>query len=1043
LDLLSALRKSVKYTWCGYLILLGHDSFAATPSLNGQSGYINTPSAAVEADGTFSIGYGYDSPYGQLWVTSTILPFVQVTGRYVSITGIPPFGLSDSEMAYGAGYGRYKDKVIDGKVQLWKEGDWLPSVALGSTDVFGTQLFKSYYGVATKTVGAQRNVELSLGYGTKRMDGAFAGMRWTPVSHPNWSMVAEYNSTDYKQDYQPQMSGAINRRKGPSVGLEYRWGWLGLQAARGRDNFSINAFVSIPFGEREYVPKIYEPPFFEDRHPITPPSIPEWREDPGYGADLVKALAAQDYQNIRLSLTGNTLNLTLTNNRIYDMGRAIGRAMRTALAFTPAGVNTIKVTYTKLDQPLTTYEFFDLPKLQDYLAGKIDRKAFNEVVLVRYPNKDDVISDEQQGWLAGLLDAPDTKPVVAAAPAQPVAAAAPALAVATTVPAAAATPVAPAAALATAATPAATPVAAASAAAAAPAATSAAVAAPAKPLTASDVTGVEADGKLRVAVGHEGDAVQLTSVDRESNRFKVAPKLGFFFNDPSGAFRYSLSAAANYDRRVSEGLYLNTAASVSIIETVSGVKQPSNSNLPHVRTDVAKYLGESRFALSRVLLNKYANPAERWYVRGSVGLYEDMYRGAGGQVLYLPKNTRWAADLSVDALQQRGYKRLFDSLDYKTVTAIASLHYKMPHGITVTARAGRFLAKDNGVRMEFKRRFDSGIEVGAWYTHTNGNDITTPGTPSKPYQDRGVFLSIPLRTMLPLDSQNTMGFSLSPWTRDVGQMVASPGDLYDMVEKPRRDMNSYDGLGNFAERPDEQQLPAVNPPEEPFDNPIPIVRERINQSLEVVPAPREWVRPVALTVGAVLVSALADKPVDRQMKKYQDKRVLRGLNTYGNALPYALVGAAGAAFALGDDRMRNTGLIAMQSIAAATGVSVVGKYAVNRARPEEERGPWSRVGDGYSRADASFPSGHSAVSFAAITPFAKEYNAPWLYGVAALGSAGRVAGRKHWVSDAVAGSVIGYAIGSWLWEAQREQSGSGLSIVPGPKSVSVTWQKTY
>lgn len=46
----------------------------------GQSGYINMPSAVVEADGTFNVGYSYDSPYGQLWVTSSILPFLQVTG---------------------------------------------------------------------------------------------------------------------------------------------------------------------------------------------------------------------------------------------------------------------------------------------------------------------------------------------------------------------------------------------------------------------------------------------------------------------------------------------------------------------------------------------------------------------------------------------------------------------------------------------------------------------------------------------------------------------------------------------------------------------------------------------------------------------------------------------------------------------------------------------------------------------------------------------------------------------------------------------------
>lgn len=1024
--MLSALRKSVKYTWCGCLILIGQDGLAATPGVNGQSGYINTPSAVVEADGTFSLGYGYDSPYGQLWVTSTILPAVQVTARYVSITGIPAFSNIVGDPDYGKNYGRYKDKVIDGKVQLWQEGNWMPAVAVGASDVFGTQLFKSQYAVATKTLGAARNIDLSVGYGNKRIDGLFAGARWTSLNHPNWSVVAEYNSIDYTKDYRAVDTGAATRRKGPVVGLEYRWGWLGLQAARGRDNFSINAYVSIPFGEREYVPKIYEPPFFQDKDPITPPSITEWRQDPGYGADLVKALVAQDYKNVRVSVTGSMLNLTLTNSRISDLGRTMGRALRTALAFTPAGVTTIKVTYTKLDQPIATYEFFDLPKLQAYLAGKIDRKAFNEVVLIRYPNRDDMITEEQQDWLVDAL-AGDAATVAPPLPGKP----------ASTGVAAAAVSAAPAPRVADVVAPLPATAAAPAAAAMAPTPMPAPTPAPVEKL------GVEADGKLRVAVGHEGDVVQVTSEDSESNRFKIAPKIGFFFNDPSGAFRYSISAAANYDRRLGDGLYLNTAASLSILETVSGVKQPSNSNLPHVRTDVAKYLGESRFALSRVLLNKYVNPAERWYVRGSVGLYEDMFRGAGGQVLYLPKDSRWAVDLSVDALQQRGYKRLLDGLDYKTVTAIGSLHYKLPRGITVTARAGRFLAKDEGVRVEFKRRFQSGIEIGAWYSRTNGNDITPPGNPGKPYHDRGVFLSVPLRTMMPLDSQNTMGFSISPWTRDVGQMVASPGDLYDMVEQPRRDMNRYDGLGNFAEHPDEQQLPAVNPPDVPFDDPVPVVRERVNQSLQVLPAPRQWLQPASVAMGAVLMSALADKPVDRQMSKYQDKRAARALNTYGNILPYALVGAAGAAFALGDERMQNTGLIAMQSIAAATGVSIFGKYAVGRARPQEGQGPWSSVAEGNSRSNASFPSGHAAVSFAAVTPFAKEYDAPWLYGVAALGAAGRVAGRKHWVSDVVAGSVVGYAVGNWLWHAQRDQSNSSLSVVPGPKSLSVTWQKSY
>ena len=965
------------------------------------------PSAVVETDGTFSVGYSYDSPYGQLWVTSSILPFLQVTGRYVSITGIPAFSNSATDPEYGKGYGRYKDKVADGKLRLWAEGDWMPSVAVGATDLFGTELFKGQYIVATKTFGASKNIEASLGYARRRPDGLFAGARWTPAALPRWSMVAEYDATNYSRDYLASATGAAARNKGASLGIEYRWGWLALQAARSRDQFSVNAFVSIPFGEREFIPKIFEPAYFvDDKSPPPRPTKEEWRNDPGYGADLVNALVKQDYKNIRVQQEGNTLALSLTNSRISNLGRAVGRAARTAVAFTPAGTTTIRITYTKLDQPVATYEFFDLPKLNNYLAGKIDRKAFLDVVLLRYPEKSDVIRDNQQAWLNEFLDRPvqvksDT---VASLPAL----------VPTTD-----TAVTSSAALAN---------------------TSGEIPLPAVVKAANAVRN---DGNLAVGVGVDGDMVQIKSLDREGNRFKIAPKVGFFFNDPSGAFRYSISAVANYDQRLGDGLYLNGAASLQLLETVSGVKQASNSSLPHVRSDVAEYLKGDRLTLSRILLNKYDNPAERVYTRLSGGLYEDMFRGVGGQVLYLPKDKRWAADLAVDALQQRGFDGILSTRDYKTVTAIGSLHYRLPHDMTVTARAGRFLAKDSGVRVEFKRRFQSGIEVGAWYTHTNGNDITTPGTPSKPYQDRGVFLSLPLNSMLPMDTQANAGFAISPWTRDVGQMVASPGDLYDMIERPRADMNSYDGLGNFAERPDEQNLAAVNPPDRPFVSPWPAMRARLEQSASAMPVVPDWAKATAVIGGVVIASALSDKPVDRFVKKHQNSTSFRNWDKLGKAMPFALVGAAGAAFALGDDRMQNTGLISMQSVAAATGLTLIGKYAIGRARPDEDRGPWTSVGNDRKRSDASFPSGHSAIAFAAVTPFAKEYDAPWLYSVAALGAAGRVAGRKHWVSDTVAGGILGYAMGTWLWNAQRDQSKSGLSINPGPREVSVTWQTKY
>jgi membrane-associated phospholipid phosphatase len=926
-------------------------AYGATPSLQGQSGYINMPSATVEADGTFSTGYSYDRPYGSFWATSTILPFLQVTGRYVSVSGIPGFPVAEGD--YGKNYGRYKDKVVNAKLQLMRESEWLPAVAVGATDLLGTQLFRGRYAVVTKTFGNPKNLEVSAGYGFRRPDGVFAAARWAPLSAPGLAFVAEYDAVDYAKDFRAGETSAHERSKGPAVGVEYRWGWLGAQVARHRDHFSANAYISIPFSEREFIPKLYEPAPFDAKKAPARVGAEEWQQDGSHGAALAQALVGQDFRNVRVTFEDRTLALSLTSARISNMGRAIGRAARTALAFAPQGTRAIRITYTKLEQPVATYEFVDLQRLSDYLTGLVDRDTFLSTVDVRYARPEDEIGEDRHGLLAAARD--------------------------------------------------------------------------------------ENDG-LRVQVGADGNMVQVASEDREANRFKVIPKISMFFNDPSGALRYELWAAANYDRRLAPGLYLNSDLKLTVYETVSGVRQPSNSLLPHVRTDIAEYKRGGRFKLNRLMLNKYMMPSERVYARVSGGLYEEMFRGFGGQVLYLPNDSRWAADVNVDALQQRGVKGWFDKRDYQTVSGFASLHYKLPYDITATARAGRFLAKDNGVRMEFKRRFPSGVEIGAWYTKTNGRDITNPGSPTSPYNDKGIFLSVPLNIMLPMDTQTAAGVGLSPWTRDVGQMVANPGDLYDLVEQPRRDMNTFDGLGNFAERRDEQNLPAVNPPVDAMPNPWPLFRMRVEQSVKSTPTLPQWGNGAIIGGGAILAGALLDKPVERFMKKHQGSGLTRAWDNIGKATPVVLAGAAAGAVAFGDARMQNIGIISLESVVGAAALSIGAKHIAGRARPIDEKGQWGKATD---RSNASFPSNHASVAFAAVTPFAQEYDAPWLYGLAAAGSLGRTAGRQHWVSDVVAGSVLGMAVGGWLWQAQRDNVRSSFAVTPGAKSVSVAWFGTY
>jgi hypothetical protein len=303
----------------------------------------------------------------------------------------------------------------------------------------------------------------------------------------------------------------------------------------------------------------------------------------------------------------------------------------------------------------------------------------------------------------------------------------------------------------------------------------------------------------------EGDFISLKSEDLLLNTFRVRPSAALYLNDPSGAFKYEVGVQASVDHRLARRTFLSAAVNYNIFETVSDVSQASNSLLPHVRSDIAEYKRASPLKLTRLLINQLYQPSERVYARGSLGYYEEMFAGAGGQVLYLPVGAGWGADFAVDWVAQRNHEGLgFSFYDYQTVTAIGSFHYRLPLGLTATARAGRFLAKDEGVRLELKRRFASGWEVGGWYTRTNGDDITSPGTPTSPYYDKGLFMSIPLNTLLTKDTQVTSPMSISPWTRDVGAMVASPLDLYRLMEKPLvLDPHDHDGLVMFGDTDDD------------------------------------------------------------------------------------------------------------------------------------------------------------------------------------------------------------------------------------------------
>src|SRR5258706_14698716 len=131
--------------------------------------------------------------------------------------------------------------------------------------------------------------------------------------------------------------------------------------------------------------------------------------------------------------------------------------------------------------------------------------------------------------------------------------------------------------------------------------------------------------------------------------------------------------------------------------------------------------------------------------------------------------------------------------------------------------------------------------------------------------------------------------------------------------------------------------------------------------------------------------------------------------------------AGGAALmTLGGHKGRGAGLAtAVASLAATYVVQTRVKPIFRRVRPFVNRE--ARV-VGIRPADHSFPSGHTASSFAAATALAFFYPraAPLAYGVATAVGVSRVHLSVHFPSDAAVGGVIGIGIGTFsAWVFRR------------------------
>ncbi len=256
------------------------------------------------------------------------------------------------------------------------------------------------------------------------------------------------------------------------------------------------------------------------------------------------------------------------------------------------------------------------------------------------------------------------------------------------------------------------------------------------------------------------------------------------FGSPEAFYLYQAGVIATAGYTFNRTTSVQGAAKVTLFENFDKFNfkvDAQDTALPRVRTFVREYVTRSSLQLENLYLHWQDRIAPNVYGQMYGGYLETMYGGIGGELLYRPVDSNLAFGFDLNYVQQRSFENDYDFFDYKVLTGHANIYWQPSFldDTLLTFNIGQFLAKDKGVNVDFAKRFDSGIIVGAYAAITNASSADYgEGSFTK-----GFYVSIPFDLF---SLKPAIGRGKLPWipiSRDGGQTLNRPNLLYNSTEQ--------------------------------------------------------------------------------------------------------------------------------------------------------------------------------------------------------------------------------------------------------------------
>lgn len=759
---------------------------------HGTTAAIVMPNGRMAPDGEFGLGYSEVSPYRRYFLTQQFLPWLQGTYRYTSI----------SYARYGAFAQNqsYKDKSVDAKIRIVKEGPYMPDISVGFRDIGGTGLFAGEYIAATRriydfdittglawgNVGARGGITNPFGYfsdsirtsrryagGTGKLNAAFftgeeaapyGSIEWYPASIPQISMKLEYDGNDYKSEPFGADLGASSLF---NFGLVYRpFKWVDVAASFERGNtLGLRVVLHTNFNTDSGVPKIADKPFYP---------VPAWQADeparennrPVNAAALASAFAGSGLELTTADFRGRKAVLktkTLPDSRVpealrRDLLQNAGLGQFDTIELTGEDGSHASIITGFSEQPAQTKRDADAnrPRIQQASVvhqneGSLGAKIFGTLDQIGFKGEKFAVSGER-AYLEFSQRLYRDRDVALIRAARILAALLPSQQTVIDVSEyVEGVPVSRRAFL------------------------RRDIARAANYQASVDEAWVSSASLGRPAVPLAWESNDHAYPDFD---WGLSPRLRQSVGGPDNFYLYQIygnaTAGINFNRNFS----VTGSIGTNIKNNFQKFTYEGPSELPRVRTKIKDYLKGSDTWIDNLHVDYINHAGDSVFYRASAGIYEWMYSGVGGEILYKKPDARWALGLDANYVWQRDFDGGFGLLDYSTLVGNLTYYHQLPiWGLQAQVSVGRYLARDVGATFTLSRKFENGVEFGVWATKT---DVSAEKFGEGSF-DKGFRVTIPFELFSTSYSKSSANFAFTPLTRDGGQKVIMPKPLYSTL----------------------------------------------------------------------------------------------------------------------------------------------------------------------------------------------------------------------------------------------------------------------